>query len=171
MSNLRETRVGTDSHLDEDYIPLDGNGWEIPDPTPVAMPVGFKRPETLAEQVRRLVRTTISREAAEAGAETFEESEDFDIPDDPVDPSTPFEEWYDPVLDRGITAQEFNQNFETYRNRYVQAQDRAYQELELSDALRRPGRYAQDPGDGAEPRDSSKAPEAPPSPVKTGISK
>lgn len=116
---------------------LDGFGQELPDPTPIAVPAGFKRPETLAEQVQRLVRTHISREAAEAGMETFEESEDFDIPDDPDDPTTVYEEWFDPTLGRGITAEEFRTNHAIYRQRYLDAEEKAYQAMRQSNALRR----------------------------------
>jgi len=135
---------------------LDEFGHEIPDPTPAAMPAGFKVPETLQEQVQRLVRIQLSEAAAEAGEETFEESEDFDIPDDPVDPSTPFEEWFDPVLQRGITAQEFNQNFQIYQQRYLDAQERAWREMDQSAALRRTVRPG---GDGGPPPSPRKAQE------------
>lgn len=57
-------------------------GLEYLDPTPVAIPVGAQRPESLAETIRRLVRNDLSINAAQAGLETFEESIDFDI-DDP----------------------------------------------------------------------------------------
>lgn len=81
----------------------DENGHEIPDPRPLAMPSGFRRPETLAEQVQRLVRRQLSGAAEEAGYETFEEANDFDLADDPVDPSTPFEPFFDPVLGVELT--------------------------------------------------------------------
>lgn len=55
---------------------------EYPDPTPVEWPPHLKRPETLAEQIQRLVRTEVSRAAQEAGFESFEESDDFDVDDD-----------------------------------------------------------------------------------------
>lgn len=64
-------------------MPHNEKGEEILDPTPVAMPVGFHRPPSLAEQVRRLVRTEFSRQAAALGEETFEEADDFDCGDDP----------------------------------------------------------------------------------------
>lgn len=73
---------------------LDENGHETLDDTPVAIPVGWKKPLPLAEQVRRLVRTAISEKAAEHGFETFEESEDFDVDDD-FDPHSPWEQDFD----------------------------------------------------------------------------
>lgn len=84
-------------------MPQNEFGHEIPDPKPVALPSGFKRPETLAEQVQRLVRTHISRQAEAEGMETFDEANDFDISDDPVDPSTPFEPFFDPILGVEVT--------------------------------------------------------------------
>lgn len=55
----------------------------IPNTDKVAIPVGYKRPETLAEQVARLVRTSeFARQVQAQGLETFEESDDFDVVDD-----------------------------------------------------------------------------------------
>lgn len=122
---------------DEYVIYINEKGQEVPDPRPIEIPAGFKRPETLAEQVRRLVRSeALALEAQNAGMETFEEAEDFEIDDDMFDPSSPFEEVFDPVLGRGITLEEFRQNEAVYRQRYMEADERAYREMELSDALR-----------------------------------
>lgn len=85
---------------------LDENGHEIGDPKPVAIPSGFTRPETLAEQVQRLVRTTVSQAAEDHGYESWEEANDFDIEDDPIDAATPFETYFDPVLGRELTPEE-----------------------------------------------------------------
>lgn len=109
--------------------------YENPDPTPMEIPAGFKKPESLQEMVQRLVRRQVSEAADAAGFETFEESEDFEI-DDMFDPSSPYEEVFDPVLQRGITLDEFRRNEAVYRQRYEDAHAKAYRELELSDALR-----------------------------------
>lgn len=69
------------------------SGRETPDPTPVALPIGFRPPEPLAATIARLVGVA-SQQAARAGAETFEESEDFDTGED-LDPRSPWEEAYD----------------------------------------------------------------------------
>ena len=72
------------------------SGRFIPDSTPKAIPVGFQRPPTLAEQVARLVRSHEFSRAVEAqGFESFDEADDFDIPDDPIDPTTPYESDFD----------------------------------------------------------------------------
>lgn len=79
---------------------------EVPDPTPMAIPIGFKRPETLAEQVRRLVRSEqLSSYARSQGMESFEEAEDFDVDDD-FDPRTPYELEFDPAVGKEITRGE-----------------------------------------------------------------
>lgn len=86
---------------------LDANGREVLDPTPVAIPAGFKRPPSLEEQIKRLVADRdIQRSLSDAGLETFDEANDFDIPDDPPDPAAIDEEWWDPVLRRTVTTRE-----------------------------------------------------------------
>lgn len=62
---------------------LDEEGAEIVDSVPMAPPVGYKRSPTIAEMIRQQVRSALlAREAEAAGAETFEESDDFDVADD-----------------------------------------------------------------------------------------
>lgn len=75
-------------------------GHELPDRTPVAIPVRLTRPPTMAEQVRELVRGELSRQAAASGLETWEEADDFDIGDD-FDPSSPYELNFDQEDERG----------------------------------------------------------------------
>lgn len=71
------------------------NETEKPDPRPKEMPVGFKRPPTLQEQVQRLVRSEQLRMYAEqTDQETFEEAEDFNVGDD-YDPQSPWEEQFE----------------------------------------------------------------------------
>lgn len=80
------------------YLDLFKNKRFVPDPEPVAIPVGMKRPATLAEQVARLCRSQeFNRLMDSQGFETFEEADDFDIPDDllPPDPGSPYEDNFD----------------------------------------------------------------------------
>lgn len=70
---------------------LNERGHEVPDPTPVEWPAGVRRPETLTEQIQRMVRVAVSQQAAAAGMETFEEADDFDIEDEDGDPTSPYE--------------------------------------------------------------------------------
>jgi len=88
--------------FDEDGVQassgIDFFGMEHPDSVPNSPPVGFDTGPTLADQVRRMVSIELSRAAADAGYETFEESDDFDIDDDPIDPRTPYEAVFDPPV-------------------------------------------------------------------------
>lgn len=68
----------------------DARGYEIPDPTPVAPAIGHRPGPTLREQIRAMV-AEASREAAQAGLESLEEADDFDIDDDPEAPATDYE--------------------------------------------------------------------------------
>lgn len=61
---------------------LDGQGREIVDSRPMAPPIGFKPQESIFDQMRQLMRAA-SLEAAQAGDESFEEANDFYIPEDP----------------------------------------------------------------------------------------
>lgn len=87
---------------------LGEHGREVLDGTPVAVPAGFKRPETLEEQIKRLIQSRDFGKAISGNdeAEDFDEANDFDIPDDPPDPASPHEEWFDPSLERNVTAHE-----------------------------------------------------------------
>lgn len=116
---------------------LDSQGREIPDDTPVAMPAGFKHPEDLQTIIRRLIRSEEWQRMAEKNEmDTFEEAEDFDIDDDMFDPHSPYEEVFDPVLQRGISHDEFVKNAAVYEQRYIEATQKAYHQMEVSDALR-----------------------------------
>lgn len=62
---------------------LHPDGTQKLDPRPLAPPVGYKKHPSMVEIVRDMVRGERLRIAAlEAGAETFEESEDFEVEDD-----------------------------------------------------------------------------------------
>jgi len=75
---------------------LDDRRREIPDPKPLAPPLGYKREPSLAERIREMVRgERLAAEARASGKETFEEADDFAI-DDEFDPNSPYEEDFDP---------------------------------------------------------------------------
>lgn len=63
-------------------------GREIPDQTPVELPLHFKRPKPLAQLVQDLVRTELSKQASAQGQESFDEANDFYVEDEdfPVSP-------------------------------------------------------------------------------------
>lgn len=82
-------------------------GEEIPDPTPMALPVGFRRPETLGDRMKILLRNEEFKRAQEAlGEETFEEADDFDVDDpDPLD-GAPYEDNFDPDCPGAIAREQ-----------------------------------------------------------------
>lgn len=154
-------------------VVLDENGHEVPDPTPLEIPAGFKRPETLAEQVQRLVRTSVSEWAARNQEETFEESEDFDVGDDD-DPASPYETVFDPVLGKDLSPDEFRRAEAVYRDRFLKAQENWHRIRDLQEVMKRaPGGVPQARGSspaasggagGGQPpastKEPSKSPEA-----------
>lgn len=81
-----------------------GRGMEIPDSRPMSIPAGFKKPESLADTIRRLKRLGDLDDDTEV--DTYEDSLDFDIGDD-FDPSSPWETMYDPELGREVTQAEY----------------------------------------------------------------
>lgn len=79
------------------YNPEDGHF--VPDPTPMAPPVGYKKQPSMVEIVREMVRSErLAQEVAARGAETFEESEDFEVGDDPDQLTSGWENDYDPPV-------------------------------------------------------------------------
>lgn len=73
---------------------------EILSGIPVAPPVGYQKQPSMVDHIRGLVRSEHLRYAAtNAGYETFEESEDFELDDDLSDPHTPYEAHFDPAPD------------------------------------------------------------------------
>ena len=87
-------------------MPLNEKGEEVLDSRPMEVPLGFQRPETLQETMRRLIRDEdIQGELRSQGIETFDESEDFDCGDEDNDPflrDTPYELEFDPGLGKEI---------------------------------------------------------------------
>lgn len=79
--------------------------YEEVDPEPIELPLRYKHPPTITEQIKRHVETALSRHALEQGFESFEEAEDFDVDDD-FDPSSPWELEFDPVSGKEMYPQE-----------------------------------------------------------------
>lgn len=50
---------------------------EVPDPTPVEMPVGYEIPESLESMIARMIKSASVRAAQSGKYETLEESDDF----------------------------------------------------------------------------------------------
>lgn len=76
---------------------LDEKGRELLDSKPMQPPVGYKRQPSLAEQIREQVRLA-KLELQYEVAETEDEADDFDIPDDPIEPNSPWENDTIPTL-------------------------------------------------------------------------
>lgn len=86
----------------------DEYGRELPDPVPLAPPVGWFKQPSMFDHVRDLVRSEHMRMYAEAqGAETFEEASDFNV-DDEMFPSSEYEDAsdFEPVVDLEARRQE-----------------------------------------------------------------
>ena len=84
---------------------FDDNGCELPDNTPIAVPMRFRQ-RSYFDSIREMIRNEISKQAQDQGHETFEEANDFDVGDD-FDPSAPYEEQFDP--DTGVSQWDFKQ--------------------------------------------------------------
>lgn len=83
---------------------LKPDGTPILDPVPIAPPVGYKRHPSMVEIVRDMVKSErLAQAARDAGAETLEEAEDFDI-DDEYQLGSPWENDFDPPLVELIEA-------------------------------------------------------------------
>lgn len=85
------------------------DGKEHLDPTPISVPIGWKRPLTLNEQIRQMVRSEeLRRFALSSDQETFEEADDFDVGDD-FDPTAPYEQDFDlaavQAIDHGLVKE------------------------------------------------------------------
>lgn len=77
-------------------------GEELVDGRPMEPPVGYVSTPTIAEQIALQVRAEAQRLAREnAGVESFEEQEDFDVGED-LDPSSPYEAFFEPITEARV---------------------------------------------------------------------
>lgn len=73
-------------------------GQEVPDSTPLAVPLGSRKPESITEMMRRLIRQDMSRHFEKQGHESFEEANDFEVEDEDAELSnTEYETMADEV--------------------------------------------------------------------------
>lgn len=70
---------------------FDERGRELPDDTPVEAPLHWRRPPSLREMIQQHIRTEMSRQAMDSGFESFEDADDFDVPDPDPDPLSVYE--------------------------------------------------------------------------------
>lgn len=103
---------------DGEVVPVhDDMGRELPDPVPMAPPIGWFKQPSMFDQVRQMVRGEHLRMYAEAqGAETFEEAQDFDV-DDEMFPVSPYEGDFEPMEDLQARREA------DYRRRWFAEQD------------------------------------------------
>lgn len=86
---------------------LDPLGRELADPTPMAPPVGYNPQPTLVDQMRAMIMGERMRIAAEeAGMETFEEADDFEMDEDPFPRSRHEDEFDAPTPARELRKRE-----------------------------------------------------------------
>lgn len=95
----------------EDYLEkikkagLDEQGRQVVSSTPMAPPIGHKPQPSLAQLIREMVQSEqLAQAVRNSGHETFEESEDFDIPDEPEQMRSEWENEFDPPLSELLQA-------------------------------------------------------------------
>lgn len=94
-----KNRAVIDDETGEVIADINSEGAEVLDPTPLDPPLGYVKTLSLHEQIREMVRSErLAAEVAAAGYDTFEEDDDFDVDDDTFDPSTPYENNFDPAI-------------------------------------------------------------------------
>lgn len=76
---------------------LDAHGSERLDSTPMQPPIGYNPQPSMFEVMRKMIHDH-QRELSEAGFETADEADDFDVDDD-YDPTSPYEHSFDPPAD------------------------------------------------------------------------
>lgn len=77
-------------------------GREINDPAPMELPFGTRKPETLTDMIRRMIRVDVSAAASDAGGETFEEANDFDVDEDDAEINPTHHELTEEVVNEGV---------------------------------------------------------------------
>lgn len=74
--------------------------YEKPDPVPIAPPLGYQPTPPIEELIQQMITNHVLRAEMEAaGAETFEEADDFEVGED-YDPTSPYEETFDVIGDQ-----------------------------------------------------------------------
>lgn len=77
---------------------IGSDGKEYPDPIPTAPPIGYENPPDLMTMIRTMIQSEqVRQKLAQEDWETFEEADDFEIEDDPIDPLTPYEKVFEPA--------------------------------------------------------------------------
>lgn len=100
MALLKGTAVRAASALKKVVDKFNEFGEELVDGRSMEPPLGFEPSESLHEMINRAVRDRAVQQAiADAGGETFDEAEDFDVGDD-LDPMSPYEAYFEPISEK-----------------------------------------------------------------------
>lgn len=84
---------------------IDEEGREVLDEMPLEPILEAARAPSLTELVQRCVTdANLAQALRNNDMDTFEEADDFDIPDDPIDPSSPWENDFEPSVSELIQA-------------------------------------------------------------------
>jgi len=114
-ANSRVLRYKLPADIDKVYIKTEkSTEWTLDwssftrseslDITPVELPIGYQKPESLAEQMRRFIKTEVSNQAAQDNLGTFTEEDDFELDEEILTPyeltdmeetEEPWDETYD----------------------------------------------------------------------------
>lgn len=119
----KNTRVDPDGQI----VPVrDEQGRELPDPVPLAPPVGWFKQPSMFDQVRQMVRSEHLRMYAEAqGDESFDEANDFDVDEDNF-PRSQYEGEY-------LTAEEFAERRQAeFREAWLRERERREMENDVA---------------------------------------
>lgn len=114
----------------------DTDGREIPDPVPIAPPIGWFKQPSMFDQVRDMVRSEHLRLYAEAqGAESFEEANDFEVEDE-MFPTSPHEgEFYSAEELQARRQAAFREQFLKERDeRYIKRKAREWDAEKAAEA-------------------------------------
>lgn len=135
----------------------DAEGRELVDSRPMEMPAGFKEPPSIQEMLAQLLSGRDVLEAQRArGDETFEDSLDFEVDDDPDAVGATAHEVRDmqeEVLREGAVAQQAAERLE--------AEEAVKQAAEQAKEKKKPGK-----GEGKKSESEEQAHKGPPEPVE-----
>lgn len=125
---------------------FDGNGFFKPDPDPTVLQVTTPEPESLEQRIARLVGDArIQADISNAGFETFEEADDFEMDDDDFDPRSPWEANFDLAAIAAEHGGVIQPPTPEQRQRAATAQKRAIQELNEYAATQQAKKVAKPP--------------------------
>lgn len=105
---VRDEEPGLAAYRNVDNVDADGvqvrselsadGRFEIPDPVPVGVPLGYRPSPTLRDTIERIMMNhQLAVLADMEGFDSPEEAEDFLLEDDPLDPLTPYEAHFFPA--------------------------------------------------------------------------